>query len=99
MTTAEKRMRRIQREVAAEADAAGYRWYATKGSMGQGLVIEEHTGRNVAVAYDEKDTPLIAASPDMLEACREVVAWECGDLAHAARRCARAVRIAETGKE
>ena len=43
-------------------------WYTTKGSMGQGLVIDEADGRNVAVAYDEKDAPLLAAAPDMLEA-------------------------------
>lgn len=41
------------------------KWYARNGSMGQGLVIDESDGRNVAVAYDEKDTPLLAAAPAM----------------------------------
>jgi hypothetical protein len=36
-------------------------WYATKSAgRGQGLVIDEATGRNVAVTYDEKDAPIIA---------------------------------------
>ena len=41
------------------------KWYACNGSMGQGLVIDESDGRNVAVAYDEKDAPLLAAAPEM----------------------------------
>ncbi|HUV97291.1 MAG TPA: hypothetical protein VMV98_07455 [Acidobacteriaceae bacterium] len=45
-------------------------WYTTKGSMGQGLVIDEADGRNVAVAYDEKDAPLLAAAPDLVRALR-----------------------------
>ena len=49
-------------------------WYTTKGSMGQGLVIDEADGRTVAVAYDEKDAPLLAAAPDMLEALKWVQA-------------------------
>ena len=44
-------------------------WYTSKGSMGQGIIAEEETGRNVAVAYDEKDAPLLAAAPALLEAC------------------------------
>jgi hypothetical protein len=34
----------------------------------QGLIIDEDTGRNVAVAYDKADAPLIAAAPALLEA-------------------------------
>jgi hypothetical protein len=41
-------------------------WYAAKTGNHQGLVIEEGTGRNVAVAYDKKDTPLLAAAPALL---------------------------------
>ena len=40
-------------------------WYAKSTSGGQGLVIDEADGRNVAVAYDEKDAGLLAAAPDM----------------------------------
>ena len=49
-------------------------WYTTKGSMGQGLVIDEADGRNVAVAYDDKDALLIAAAPELLEVCKLVLA-------------------------
>jgi hypothetical protein len=45
-------------------------WHASKGSGGQGLVIEDGTGRSVAVAYDGKDAPLLAASPRLLDALR-----------------------------
>lgn len=35
-------------------------WYAAKSAgRGQGLVIDENTGRNIAVTYDETDAPLI----------------------------------------
>ena len=44
------------------------KWYTSKGSMGQGLVIDDADGRNVAVAYDEKDAPLLAAAPELAEA-------------------------------
>ena len=47
-------------------------WYAGKGSGGQGTVIEEDTGRTVAVAYDEKDAALLAAAPELLAALREL---------------------------
>ena len=43
-------------------------WYTGKGSGGQGTVIEETTGRTVAVAYDEKDAPLLASAPELLAA-------------------------------
>lgn len=42
-------------------------WYEGKTGNGQGLVIEEETGRNVAVTYDKKDAPLVAAAPELLE--------------------------------
>ena len=42
--------------------------YATKCSGGQGMVIEDGTGRTVAVVYDNKDTALFAAAPALLAA-------------------------------
>lgn len=48
-------------------------WYAKANSSGQGLVIEEGTGRTVAVAYDQKDTALLAAAPDMKEAMKKAM--------------------------
>ena len=53
-------------------------WYHNpRNNSSQGLVIEEGTGRTVAVAYDPKDTPLLAAAPDLLATlieAREVLA-------------------------
>jgi hypothetical protein len=43
-------------------------WYYKDGSMGQGLIISEQTGANIAVAYDKRDSALLAASPELLEA-------------------------------
>jgi hypothetical protein len=57
-------------------------WYAkNSASSGQGIVIDEQTGRSVAVAYDEKDTALLAAAPELLAALQEckrllAVVWE-----------------------
>lgn len=41
-------------------------WYAKPGSGGHGLVISAKDGRTVAVAYDDKDTPILAAGPELL---------------------------------
>ena len=49
--------------------SANEQWYDKPGCGGQGLVISEADGRNVAVAYDAKDAPLLAAAPDLLAAC------------------------------
>lgn len=49
-------------------------WYAKKSAgRGQGLVISEGDGRNVAVVYDVKDTPLLAAAPALLAALERFV--------------------------
>lgn len=45
------------------------RWYVGKTSGCQGLVIAERDGANIAVTYDKADAPLVAAAPDLLEAC------------------------------
>ena len=42
-------------------------WYAKNSSGDQGIVIDANTGRNVAVAYEARDTAILAAAPDMLE--------------------------------
>ena len=42
---------------------------------GQGLVIEEETGRNIAVTYDEKDRHIVAAAPDLLAALHNALAF------------------------
>jgi hypothetical protein len=45
-------------------------WHKANTSGGQGLVICEATGRNVAVTYDAADAPLVAAAPVMLAALK-----------------------------
>jgi hypothetical protein len=46
-------------------------WYKAKTGNDQGLIVEEQTGKNIAVSYEEKDAHLIAAAPELLEACKE----------------------------
>jgi hypothetical protein len=47
-------------------------WTGQITSSAQGLVIDDETGRNIAVAYDPKHTSLIAAAPELLEALQYV---------------------------
>ena len=48
------------------------KWYVGNNSNdSQGLIIEENTGRNVAVSYDPKDAALIAAAPELLAALED----------------------------
>lgn len=55
------------------------KWYSKTTNVGspseQGLVIDESTGRNVAVAYDPKDGPLLAAAPELLAALELHIAF------------------------
>lgn len=53
-------------------------WYTAETGNHQGLVIEEATGRNVAVAYDKADAPLIAAAAAMLAELQRLVAANYG---------------------
>ena len=49
-------------------------WHAANAAGDhQGLVISDVDGRNVAVTYDVKDAPLVAAAPAMLKALRGVI--------------------------
>jgi hypothetical protein len=49
-------------------------WYeANMGNDRQGLVIEEATGRNIAVTYDKADAALVAAAPELLDTLKEAV--------------------------
>lgn len=49
-------------------------WYGKEqgGPHNQALVVSEQDGRNVAVCYDARDMPLIAAAPDLLAALEEI---------------------------
>ena len=51
-------------------------WYAANmGNDFQGLVVEEQTGKNIAVAYDKRDVHILAAAPAMYEALSELVKY------------------------
>ena len=42
-------------------------WYSSEtGCANQALIIDEKTGRSVAVAYDAEDAPLLAAAPRLM---------------------------------
>ena len=43
-------------------------WTGQITSSQQGLIIDNETGRSIAVAYDPKHTSIIAAAPDLLNA-------------------------------
>jgi hypothetical protein len=45
-------------------------WYVGNTSNHQGLIADENTGKNIAVAYDKADAPLIAAAPKLLMALK-----------------------------
>lgn len=50
------------------------KWYAKTSAGGhQGLVIDEATGRTVAVTYDPKDALKVAAVNDLLEVCQSTL--------------------------
>jgi hypothetical protein len=65
------------------------------GEHRQGLVIEDATGRNVAVTYEGKDAALVAAAPDLLEAlkamCEEWRHHGCCDSREVVYRAERAI--------
>lgn len=51
-------------------------WYPKITNTGtpheQGLIIDGETGDNIAVAYDSKNTALLAAAPELLEALEAI---------------------------
>jgi hypothetical protein len=49
-------------------------WTGQITSSDQGLIIDDETGRNIAVAYDPKHTSLIASTPDLLKALEIIAA-------------------------
>ena len=51
------------------------KWYHAKiGNIhDQGLVIDEETGENIAVVYDKKNAPLLAAAPELLAGLKAVI--------------------------
>lgn len=52
------------------------KWYKSGSgeySGGQGLVIDETTGENIAVAYKVENAALVAAAPDLMDALERLV--------------------------
>lgn len=48
-------------------------WYAAKSSGNQGVVVEDGTGKTIAVVYNMKDVLLLAAAPEMYSVLKEVL--------------------------
>lgn len=48
-------------------------WCEASTGNHQGLIVEEGTGRNIAIAYDKKDAALIAAAPELLSALENLL--------------------------
>lgn len=69
-------------------------WHSANVSGDQGLIIGDN-GKNVAVAYDKVDAPLIAAAPDLLAACHYLLDHWNENLTEAARRIEAAIYLAE----
>lgn len=47
-------------------------YYHKPSSNDQGTIIDEQTGRTVAVVYDAKDAPLLAAAPALRDALQRL---------------------------
>lgn len=48
------------------------KWYVASTGNHQGLVIDEETSDNIAVAYDKANAALIAAAPALYEALKRL---------------------------
>ena len=92
----ESELRRIQergerlRDLAA-SDAATRgesSWYVGKTGNHQGIVIDQSTGRNVAVTYQAADAPLVAAAPELLDTLQAIV--NCPDYCYVSNGQAKA---------
>jgi hypothetical protein len=50
------------------------KWYVTNTGNDQGLVVDEHTGENIAVTYKKEYARLISQAPAMYETLKEAQA-------------------------
>lgn len=49
-------------------------WYVAHSACPyQGLVVDEETGKNVAVSYDKEDAPILAAGKEAVELLSETL--------------------------
>ena len=49
------------------------KWYVSSTGNHQGLIVDEATGKNIAVTYDKQHAPLVAAAPQLLTRLQELV--------------------------
>lgn len=50
-------------------------WHEANTGNDQGLIIDDETGRNVAVSYEAKDAKLIAAAPELLKFAQDILRY------------------------
>lgn len=48
-------------------------WHSRNSGNGQALVIEEETGKNIAVAYDEENGDILASAPLAISLLKETL--------------------------
>ena len=48
------------------------KWLGQNTSSGQGLIYSEIDGKTIALAYDTRDTNIIAAVPELLDALQRI---------------------------
>ena len=55
-------------------------WYTANTGIGawlgqfrQGLVNDKKTGKNIALVYDKKNAPLVAAAPELMAALKQAI--------------------------
>lgn len=69
-------------------------WYVANTPNGQGLVVDERTGANVAVVYDPTNAPIIAAAPALLAALQNlIVAAQYGSVSAAIQDARAAIAL------
>lgn len=59
----------------AIVSAAPTPWYVATTGNHQRIIIDENTGKNIAVAYEAEHAPLLAAAPELLAALQRTLNW------------------------
>ena len=50
-------------------------WYVENTRNYQAIIVDEKTGKSIAVIYDKMDAPLLAAAPDLLACLKHCVGF------------------------
>lgn len=48
-------------------------WHVCGNISGQGIILDDYDGRTIAATYETEDALLIAAAPDLLDACEALL--------------------------